>query len=218
MNEIGKFLSRDLDIKLETTITSIRREGGRWILIDDADNAFEDYDWVVLTAPAPQTAVLAADNPELDSLCSERELLACFSLMLGFDEPLELPWQAAVVTESDVSWVSVNSSKPGRKSPFTLVVHSSNEWASTHSDEDTERVRDHLLSEASLACGKDLREAAHCQLHRWRNANIAKQTGPACFIDDKKKLAACGDWFVHGRIEAAFSSARDLASQLGERL
>ena len=218
MNEIGKFLSRDLDIKLGTAITAVRREGGRWTLIDNSDNAFDGYDWVVLGAPAPQTAALSADNPELNSLCNERELLGCFSLMLGFESPLELPWQAAVVQNSDISWVSVNSSKPGRKSPFTLVVHSTNEWASTHIDEDTDRVREHVLSEASVACGKDLRDSVYCQLHRWRYANIAKQSGPTCFINDETKLAACGDWFVHGRIEAAFSSASDLASQLGERL
>lgn len=218
MNAIGKFLSRGLDIKLDTTIVSILREGGRWTLIDDGNNAFEGYDWVVLTAPAPQTAILAADNPELKTLCNERELLGCFSLMLGFEAPLELPWQAAMVRNSDVSWVSVNSSKPGRKSPFTLVVHSTNEWANAHIDEDADRVREHLLGEASMACGKDLRDGAYCQLHRWRYANIAKQSGPTCFVDDETKLAACGDWFVHGRIEASFSSASDLASQLRERL
>lgn len=218
MNEIGKFLSRDLDIKFDTAITSIRRKCGLWNLIDNANNAFEGYDWVILTAPAPQTAILAADCGELELLCNEREFLGCFSLMLGFEAPVELPWHAALVRNSDVSWVSVNSSKPDRKSPFTLVVHSTNEWASTHIDGDTDRVREHILSEASLACGRDLRGASHCQLHRWRYANIARQSGPTCFISDEKKIAACGDWFVHGRIEAAFSSASDLASQLGERL
>ena len=218
MNEIAKFLSRDLNIEPCTAVTAIRNEGGRWTLIDAANNAFEGFDWVVLTAPAPQTGLLVADNPELKTLCNERELLGCFSLMLGFGTPLELSWQAAMVQNSDVSWVSVNSSKPGRKSPFTLVVHSTNEWASAHIDEDTDRVREHLLSAASLACGKDLREAAHCHLHRWRYANIAKQSGPACFVNDETRLAACGDWFVHGRIEAAFCSANELASRLGERL
>jgi predicted NAD/FAD-dependent oxidoreductase len=218
MNEIARFLSRDLDIKLDTAITSIHHEGGRWTLTDNAGNAFEGYDWVVLTAPAPQTALIAADNPELKSLCNEREFLGCFSLMLGFETPLDLSWHAAVVQNSDVSWISVNSSKPGRNSPFTLVVHSTNEWASTHIDEDTDRVREHLLSEASLACGTDLQDRSYCQLHRWRYANIGKQSGPASFINDETRLAACGDWFVHGRIEAAFSSASELASQLGARL
>jgi predicted NAD/FAD-dependent oxidoreductase len=218
MNEIARFLSRDLDVELDTAITSIHQEGGCWTLIDNANNAFEGYDWVVLTAPAPQTALLAADNPKLKSLCDERELLGCFSLMLGFEAPLELSWEAAVVQNSDVSWMSVNSSKPGRKSPFTLVVHSTNEWASTHIDEDTDRVREHLLGEASVACGMDLLDTPYCELHRWRYANIGKQSGPTCFIDDETRLAACGDWFMRGRIEAAFSSASELAAQLGERL
>lgn len=218
MNEIGKLLSRDLDIAFDTTIKTIQRKSGRWTLIDDADNAFEGFDWVVLTAPAPQTATLGADYPELVSLCNERELLGCYALMLGFAQPLHLPWQAAVVRNSDVSWVSVNSSKPGRKRPFTLVVHSTNAWANAHIDDDTDSVCAHVLGEASLACDQDLREADHCQLHRWRYANTSKQTGPGCFIDDGAKLAACGDWFVRGRIEAAFTSASDLVTRLSKRL
>jgi len=123
-----------------------------------------------------------------------------------------------VVQNADVSWVSVNSSKPGRKAPYTLVVHATNAWTNAHIDEDMDYVREYMLSESALACGKDLREAVHCQVQRWRYANIGKQNGPASFINDEAKLAACGDWFVHGRIEAAFCSASDLASQLGERL
>jgi renalase len=218
MNEIGKFLSRNLDIELDTAIATIRRDGVRWTLIDDAGNAFEDYDWVVLTAPAPQTAILAADFRQLVSLCNRRELVGCYALMLGFEEPLELPWHAAVVQNADVSWVAVNSSKPGRKAPYTLVVHATNAWTNAHIDEDMDYVREYMLSESALACGRDLREAVHCQVQRWRYANIGKQNGPASFINDEAKLAACGDWFVHGRIEAAFCSASDLASQLGERL
>lgn len=218
MNEIGKFLSRDLNIELDTAITIIRREGMRWTLIDDAGNAFGDYDWVVLTAPAPQTATLAADYPQLVSFCNRRELVGCYGLMLGFEEPLELPWHAAVVRNSDVSWVSVNSSKPGRKAPYTLVIHATNAWANAHIDEDRDYVRENMLSTASLACGKDLREAVHCEVQRWRYANIGKQNGPASFIDDEAKLAACGDWFVHGKVEAAFCSASDLSLRLMERL
>lgn len=89
--------------------------------------------------------------------------------MLGFSAPLDLPWQAAVVRNADISWMSVNSSKPGRADAFTMLVHSTNAWADAH-------------------------------------------------IDDGANLAACGDWFLRGRVEAAFKSAQALAGKLRNRL
>ena len=133
-------------------------------------------------------------------------------------EPLALEFEAALVKNADISWISVNSSKPGRKPPFTLVVHSTNAWADAHIDQDTEQVLEHLLAEASSVTGENLDTAVHRQVHRWRYANIDKQSGPAYFIDGDARLAACGDWFVRGRIESAFTSADELAARLLDRL
>ena len=119
-----------------------------------------------------------------------------------------------MIHNADVSWISVNSSKPGRKEPFTMVVHSTNAWADAHIEDDSDFVLKHLLDEASIVTGKDLRSATHRQVHRWRFANIEKQAGPTYFIDEENKLAACGDWCVRGRIEAAFTSANNLSAAL----
>ncbi|MDH3849128.1 MAG: FAD-dependent oxidoreductase [Gammaproteobacteria bacterium] len=38
----------------------------------------------------------------------------------------------------------------------------------------------------------------------------------ACYaLDAEQRLAACGDWFVRGRVEGAFSSAKALAERVG---
>ena len=145
-------------------------------------------------------------------------MLGCFALMLGFEEPVDLQWQAAIVRNADISWISVNSSKPDRATPFTLVVHSTNAWADAHMEDDIDYVRGHMLDEASLVTGKDLRSSAHSQVHRWRYANIARQDGPTYFLDEDSGLAACGDWCLRGRIEAAFTSASDLAGSLVEKI
>ena len=218
MNCMGKALSADLNIAFETTISAIARSGDGWTLSDDAGMQSGPFDWLVVTSPAAQAAALAKAFPDLVAYCSERSMLGCFSLMLGFLKPIDLQWQAALVRNADISWISVNSSKPARKRPFTLIVHSTNAWADAHIDDDIDFVMEHMLDEASLVTGKELRRAKHRQVHRWRYANIARQAGPACFLDENNKLAACGDWCVRGRIEAAFTSARDLAGSLVERI
>ncbi len=218
MNAVGKYLARDLDIVFETQIANIERRDDGWSLADNEANTFNRFDWLVLTAPAAQTAALAAADPELVALCDQRSMLGCYAMMLGFGKPIELPWQAALVRDADISWVSVNSSKPGRKDSFTLLVHSTNAWANAHIDDDLDDVREHMLAEASRVCGADLRRADHCNVHRWRYANIDRQSGPPFYIDVDSQLAACGDWFVRGRIEAAFTSANRLAQRLVEPL
>ena len=138
--------------------------------------------------------------------------------MLGFDRPLSLPWQAALVTGADISWISVNSSKPQRADRFTLVAHSTNAYADTNLDASPVAVQGHLLAEVSAVIGSDCAQAAFCQLQRWRYANADKASGPACLVDAETQLAGCGDWFRHGRVEAAFRSGWDLAAKLRSRI
>ncbi|MBT8078151.1 MAG: FAD-dependent oxidoreductase [Gammaproteobacteria bacterium] len=218
MNSIGKYLSAGVSVTLKTAVAGVRRKDDGWELVDESQTVLGRFDWVVITAPPSQTAVLAKDCPELVSLCQQRKMLGCFALMLGFSQPLDLAWQAAVVRNADISWLAVNSSKPGRTGPFTLVVHSSNAWAESHIDDDIDSLLEKVLGEASTVTGEDLRQADHRQLHRWRYSNIGAHALPERFIDDRMQLAACGDWFVRGRVEAAFTSASALAGELLQRL
>ena len=55
-------------------------------------------------------------------------------------------------------------------------------------------------------------------MHRWRYANIDEQAAAATQIDKVLQIAACGDWFLRGRVEAAFTSARRLLDELGQAI
>jgi predicted NAD/FAD-dependent oxidoreductase len=218
MNQVGKSLAEGLDVRLESTVARIERRDGSWQLSDAAKTGLGRFDWVVLAMPAAQTAALAQGFDDLAALAAERNMLGCFALMLGLQRPLDLPWDAALVRNADISWVSVNSSKPDRGKQQTLVVHSTNAWANAHLDDEIDEVRAYLVEQASLVVGTDLCDADHCRVHRWRYANIGKQSGPAFYLDKESQLAACGDWFRRGRIEAAYTSGVKLAAALGERL
>ena len=98
-----------------------------------------------------------------------------------------------------------------------MVVHSTNRWAGQHIDEDKEAVLAHMLATASRQCGTDLSVADVTTLHRWRYANFPKHSGPEFFVDSEAGLAACGDWFIRGRVEAAFTSADGLADELTKK-
>lgn len=212
MNAVGKALASDLDVRLETTVGSLSRQGARWLLRDDSEQGLGEFDWVVVTTPAAQAADLLAGT----ALASRTtvEMVSCFALLLGFDRTLDLAWQAALVHDADISWISVNSSKPGRPAATSLVAHSTNAWANAHIDDDPGVVQRHLSEAFGVVSGIDADGADYATIHRWRYANVDRQTGDRFALDAGQQLAVCGDWFVRGRVEAAFTSASALLERL----
>jgi predicted NAD/FAD-dependent oxidoreductase len=214
MNTIAKYLSEDLSIKLNTRVQSIKKELEKWHLEDDQGNNLGQYDWVILAVPAEQTRDLLTSS----SLCypnmSKIRMQSCFSVMLGFEQALPLEFDAALVRGEDISWISINSSKPGRNKAFSLLVHSTNQWADKHLEDDQEQLMKYLCKQTCEIIGLDINKAAHKAIHRWRYANIEKQSGESHFLDSSQNFAICGDWFIQGRVEAAFSSGFELANTL----
>ena len=219
MNEICKYLARDVDVRLKTRIEQVKYGQNQWRLIDDKGEDIGCFDWVISTAPPKQTEALLPDIFVHMDRVKQTNMAGCYTLMLGFDQPVDLPWQAALIKERDISWVSVNSSKPSRPAPFAMMAHATNKWAETHMEDDMELVKAHLVSEVSAITGHDIAAlASHVDVHRWRYANIGKQQGDDSLIDVPHHLAACGDWCVQGRVECAFASAMDLTRRLRENL
>jgi predicted NAD/FAD-dependent oxidoreductase len=215
MNSVAKYLAQDLSVCLNTRITQLIYQNHGWQIIDEKGEHLGTYDWVITATPAEQSAVLLPSLFSHSAALLSKEMMACFSLMLGFKHALNLDWDAALVKDADISWISVNSSKPGRKNVFTLLVNSSNAWAEQHLNLEHEIVQRHLCDITSNTIGHDVTQAHHMALHRWRYANTGHHTpASALMIDREHKLAACGDWLAQGRVEAAFSSGYALAHQL----
>ena len=218
MNAVGKWLASNLHVVLDTTVARMSRCNGQWELFDPAGELLGRYDWVVLTAPAPQSAELAGASTSLGATATSKRMQGCFALMLGMETRPETTWQAALVRDADISWISLNSSKPGRPAPSSFVVHSTNAWADEHIDDPPEAVKDRMLDQFSWVTGIDSSRLAHIDLHRWRFANSPRQAGPQCLVDADRCIAACGDWLVRGRVEGAFSSAVALLDAIAEHL
>ena len=213
MSSIGKYLSKNLNIKLNTEV-SIEKSPKGWNIIGYDGEVFDHYDWVISAIPAEQSLKLLPDYFSHYDALKQKKMFGCYSLMLGFNEALDLDWDAAQLTGTDLSWIAVNSSKPGRPDDYSLLVHSTNDWAEEHLDDDMDAVKEYLCSQLAKIIGQNVYSAQHIDLHRWRYANIPKQDQNILFIDSESKLAACGDWCKKGRIEEAFRSGFDLAKEM----
>ncbi len=216
MSHIAKFLAQGLNIHYNKRITSLNRQG-TWQLIDEEGQQSQGFDWVICTAPSPQAVDLLPDSFKYHADIQAIKMRACFSLMLGFKKSLPLDFEAAHVTDSDLSWIAVNSHKPNRSNFFTLMVHSFEDYAEAHIDDDRDQVIKHLINETSHIIGQDVSQANYKNIHGWRYANKAdKKQKSSVFIDQDLKLAACGDWCLGGRVEGAFTSAYNLTKYIKE--
>ena len=212
MNALCLALAKNLDVHYESRVGSIKPDGSRWELLDTGDQSLGSYDWVVTAIPAEQAAALMPSKFSHHHEIRRKNMLPCNTLMLGYRQARELDFDAALVKNSAISWISVNSSKPGRTdADFCLLAHSNNLWAANNPGLKDASVIELMIKELSDISKQVMSNAAHIDLHRWLYANIEKQAGDQALIDVDNRLAAIGDWCIKGRVESAFISGRKLA-------
>lgn len=216
MNQVGKFLAKKLNININTRVVSLNYQGA-WQLTDEQGQQYSGFDWVISTAPSSQAAELLPEFFKYHADIKSIKMSACFSLMLGFEQSFPTEFEAAHVNDSDLSWIAVKGHKTKRTDLFTVMVHSSEEYAEAHIDDDRDQVIQHLIAETSRTIEFDTSTADYTTIHVWRYANneYKKQKSPP-FIDQDLKLSACGDWCLGGRVEGAFTSAYELTKHMKE--
>lgn len=210
MAAIGHYLAQGLNIQYQTRISQLRAEHKVWFLSDEQGQRFGPFERVVVTLPSVQTAQLLPADFSHHAAISQIPMKPCYALMLKLKQDPQLPFQAALVKQADISWISVNSSKPQRDG-FALLAHSTNKWAREHLHTDIEQVKQMMLANVMAVTGLSPESIASADIKRWHYANLPKQATPGYYYDSDLKLAACGDWCIKGRVEAAFTSARLLA-------
>ena len=214
MNSVGNFLSQDLNIRLNTRVCSISKGERHWSLMADNSEFLGNFDWLLLAIPGPQATEILPKNLPLYEKVSKIKMEGCFSVMLGFSKPLPIEFDAALIRNRDISWMSINSSKPGREKLFSMIVHSTNNWADANSHMAKVEALDHLCSEISRTIGHDVSKADHKAIHQWMYANTKKHGNMTHFWDRSENLGVCGDWVIQGRVEAAFTSGFKLAGDV----
>jgi renalase len=189
-----------------------------WFLRDTEGVQHGRFDWVISTAPSPQTMNLLPKTFSGYSEIEGVEMEGCFCLMLGLSKAPEINWQASVVKSSCIGWIAIDSSKVGRGEACSVVVHSSNKWAERHIDDDQEEVEKQLFSALEQLLGGALKNVEFKKLHRWRYANTLTATEEDCLFDSELQLGVCGDWLIEGHVESAFLSALALSKKIIPRL
>jgi hypothetical protein len=213
MSAMMDWLANGMNIHYEHTISGLVRHKNKWQL-SVKDKRLDDlYDWVIFTMPVPQVCNLVPPETEFLNELKQIDMLPCYALMLSLKQLPTLDFDAALIHNSNLSWISINHTKPMRQ-PMTLVSHAANLWARDHMETEISRVQNEMIESVKAITGFNDADIVHKDIKHWHFANTPKQKGPTHFVDNDLQLATCGDWCIQGRIESAYTSADALATEL----
>lgn len=216
MNQVGKFIARDLDVAVNTRIKEIISKNNSHVLIAENGDVFENFDHVILAIPSDQLIELLPKKVSFLNDIYNYKMRACATLMINDDNLPDLGFDACKVKGHDISWLSVNSSKPQRDNSTSIVIHSSHLWADQHAFDNKNWMISHLLKQSKDLFEYDFSSSKHINLHVWLYSNIGKANNAVYYLDRNTNISACGDWCLRGNIESAYLSGYKLANAILE--
>lgn len=213
MNNLCKKMATGLNVKLQTRIISLEKSQ-TWTLIDENQQRYSDYDFVIVTAPPLQTIDLLANHTTITELIKELKMFACYSLMLIPENKLDLGFDAIEFQHPILGWVAVNDSKPSRGEKGGIIIQSNFTWA----EENLEETRDYVGEMLKKATEKTLNIRFNNNLyesvHLWRYAIPQQTNDQGYYLDKLNNIGVCGDWCLNGKVESAFLSGYSLAEKI----
>jgi renalase len=221
MSAILRWIARDMDVQFETHIHQITRRGnGTFGLVSDSerlsDNHGAGYELVVCAVPAPQIVpLLNGLAPDWLATVARTFMQPCLAFLLEFDEPLPVAFDAAEIKGDPLlAWLAHDGSKPGRGGSNTWVLQATPDWSSPRLRLEPDDAIAKALAALSRLLQVELPAVRWQQRHVWAYARPETRGRRDFLLDTRLGVAACGDWCIGGRIEAAWSSGSALANAI----
>ena len=207
--ELPKRLAIGLDIRTETSIDQIHRDGDRYVL------ANETFDAVILTPPTPQSSML------LWSVGEERPLSAvryrsCISILLGYDHDLPAtPYFAILDPEQrhPLTWLSVESAKDPSRKP-SIVAQLSREASVREFDRPDEELVGMVTTYVARLFGEECLKPVASEVVRWKYSQPEAYSNVETANPLDSKLLVAGDALLGGRVEDAYEVGVQVANRL----
>lgn len=213
MSSLARHLASDLDVDCGVQVDSVQRNGSDLFLFSEGISLGQ-YAGLICTLPAGQVPALLGEVTTLAALVSSVSMQPCWSVMLGFDRALDVPFDGAFVDASPLSWVARNSSKPGRPDREAWVLHAGPDWTTDYWNATPELVIESLTQAFADRAGTQLPAPVHAVAHRWRYSLPDPPLNEGSLYDPRSRIALAGDWCHGARIEGAVGSGWSAAARL----
>lgn len=214
MTSLAKSLATGQSVLTGLEITALQGSPGRWSLCTEDGTVHGPFDWVVGTAPAPQSLALFGQHGSASEWLEQIRMQPCLCALIRLPIHTPLPGQVMQPRDSMIRWIADESSKKGRPQARSLVLHAHNEWSAQHLEADEQWLKQRFLSEVERLTGINPDQITAIELKRWRHARVEQAAEHPFWMDRRLQLALCGDGGDGGSVESAFTSADRLARAL----
>jgi len=217
MTSVAKYLTRDLDVQLNTRITSIFTDGYQWTAITDDNRQFSG-NGLILTSPVPQSLALlksggtnlpAKENHSLEALQYD----PCIALLAILNGKSAIPAPGGVQLESGpLRWLGDNTQKGISPDQTAITLHASPKYSRQNFEATPQSIADYLLGQASPWLSSSILD---WQVHKWRYSQpVHSYPERYLMVPGLIPLYFAGDAFGESRIEGAVLSGLAAAEDI----
>lgn len=218
MNSLPKLISKDLNIKLATTVNSIERVQSGWIVKTNNGEEFKAKK-IVLSSPLPQSLALLNPNTTNKLIKAWPELMqveyeSCFTILALLDGVSKVPEPGAIRVQGRViSWISDNTQKFINSSQSSLTIHTNSSFTDKYLEAPHDEIARIVLDEAKEWLGS---KVVQWQVHRWKYSKPIGFVGVPCVtFGEPTDLVLCGDYMqppcgIEGSVLSGLAAAKAL--------
>ncbi|MBT3204655.1 MAG: NAD(P)-binding protein [Gammaproteobacteria bacterium] len=216
MQAVTDSLAHNCQVKLSTSIVEIEKhENGQWRLFDERGGYQGLFDIVILATSAHQISTISGVVNSIKLEADKVDMTLCWSAMFDFGQALNIPFDAAFVLNSPISWTSRFQGVDSITSKEDCwVIHASPEWSLQYAASFRGRVMHSLLDAFFEACDIPAVKPVSSNVHCWKHALPINTLEQDCLFDEQESIGACGDWCTSPRIEGAVLSGFSMADRV----
>ena len=215
MQMVAENLARRCDLQTSTNITELEpQDEGGWRLFNERGDYQGAFDIVIIATAAHQVSGLCRGVPEIGRQADGVDMTACWSGMVAFDQAVNIPFDAAHVLDSPLSWISRYQYAKSQSQADCWVLHASPEWSQQYAVSFRGRVMHAMLDAFWEATDLSPRQPASASVHCWKHAVPINPINEDSLFVESAALGACGDWCTAPRIEGAVLSGFSMADRV----
>ena len=213
MSAPARALAQDLSVQTSTTIQSIARTAEGWSLTSTEHGLLpKHYTKIVFAIPPIQVAaILGSHSEKISAVTDSIVMQPCWTVMMQFESPINMPFDAAFINTGPLSWIARNNSKPSRKGEESWVMHATPVWSELNLEYSAQDIGPRMIEAFHMLGGP---QPATWSAHRWRYASSDPAISIESVWDSATQIGLCGDWLNGGRVEGAWLSGKTLAQKM----
>jgi len=224
MNSIGKYISRWVDVRLNTKVGGLtyigsgRKKKRPWMInLTGADTI--EADAVIIAVPAPQAyGILQTARDETDTLKIIRIIddiyyEPAYTVMSGYGDRTAPDWDGIICKDTDIEFISNEITKRDNAQECSFVIHSTSTFAKQHEESDHDLVAKMMLNKAGEIAGVWAAAPEWHQSHYWRYKKAVNflQESYLELENTEGPLALIGDYLAGNTVDHAYQSGYKLA-------